>query len=92
MTTVIKTGRINLPPNLIAQCAPTQAPSIINMPIEMPKVKLTWPKYIKVNKLKKLLMKLVERAKPELNKISILYKTFEELTQKAPVPGPAIPS
>ena len=92
MTTVLNTGLINLLPNLIAECAPIHAPSMINAPMVKPNIKCTWPRAIKVASDTTLLMKFIERAKPQLSNIPILYKKLFEAVQNVPAPGPATPS
>ena len=42
ITIVLNTGRINLLPKRIAECAPNHAPSMIKKPIVIPSKKLTW--------------------------------------------------
>lgn len=87
LTTVTNTGRMNLEPNLIAECAPTKAPAIKHTPIVKPSTQLMCPRNAKVIKEVKLLVKFIAFAKPEASKIFSRYSAIELTVQKAPVPG-----
>jgi len=76
----------------MAECAPIQAPNIINKPIIKPSKKFTWPSATKVMSDIKLDTKFIERAKPQLSKRLILYSKLFEAVQNVPAPGPATPS
>ena len=72
ITMVLKTGRMNLLPNLIAEWAPNHAPNIIKKPIVIPNKKFTCPKATKVMSEIKLDTKFIERAKPQFRSKFIL--------------------